>query len=92
MYSREAIRAKSQMENSRPFSEMQLPLPLPLQTVTHYVFGSTRNVLAGAGLCYALENKKYLELPLVILFPSIYAGYNVYSNRDGVAQWIRKIF
>ena len=80
MYSREAIRVKSQMENSPTFSEM---------VTTHYVFGSTRNILAGAGLCYALENKKYVELPLTILFPSIYAGYNVYKNKEKVAQWIR---
>ena len=62
-----------------------------MQTITHYVFGSTRNVLAGAGISYALEHQKYVELPLVILFPSIYAGYNVYKNKEGVVQWIKQI-
>ena len=58
--------------------------------VQHYVFGTTRNILAGAGLCYAIQNQNYLEVPLTIFFPSVYAGYHLYKNKDPVAKWIRQ--
>jgi hypothetical protein len=59
--------------------------------VRHYIFGSTRNILAGAGLCYALQREKYIEVPLTIFFPSIYAGYHLYYNKDNVVKWVKKL-
>ena len=68
---------------------MQTQIPkLP----THYfVYGTVRNILAGAGLCYAVENKRYLEIPFTIFFPSVYAGYHVYKNKETVVGWIREV-
>ncbi len=57
--------------------------------VQHIVFSTTRNVLAGAGICYALQNEKYVEVPLTVIFPSIYAGYQLYNNKEKVTQWIK---
>jgi len=66
---------------------------LPPETtkyVTHYIFGSTRNILLGASLAYAVEKKEnYLYFPIILLFPSIYAGYNIYNNREAIKQWLR---
>jgi hypothetical protein len=59
--------------------------------IQHYVFGTTRNILAGAGLCYSIQNEKYLEIPLTILFPSIYAGYHIYKNNEKVVKWVKNI-
>ena len=56
--------------------------------IQHYVFGTTRNILAGMGLCYAIENQKYLHVPLTIFFPSIYAGYHLYKNKKNIIQLI----
>ena len=42
------------------------------------------NILLGAGLCYAIENKTYSDIPLIILFPSIFTGYNIYKNRKEI--------
>ena len=56
--------------------------------VQHYMYGVTRNIFAGAGLCYAVEKKNYLEIPLTICFPSIYAGYHIYKNRGKLEEWI----
>ena len=39
------------------------------------------NMLIGGGLCYAMENEKYFHIPIIILFPSIFTGYNIYKNR-----------
>lgn len=64
---------------------------MTIQTIAmqHFVFSTSRNVLAGAGICYALQNQKYIELPLTIVFPSVYAGYQLYNNKEKVAQWIK---
>ena len=57
----------------------------------HYIiFGTTRNILAGAGLCYAIQQEKYLEIPLTLITPSIYAGYHLFKQKENVISWIKK--
>jgi len=46
-------------------------------------------MLLGAGLYYAVERKEHLHIPIVALFPSIYAGYHLYKHRDDAAAWIK---
>lgn len=46
----------------------------------------------GGGLCYALEEKKYIHIPVVFLFPSIYCGYNMYKNRNAIINFYMKQF
>jgi hypothetical protein len=58
--------------------------------VTNYVFGTTRNVLLGSGLAYAVQNEFYLHVPVIVIFPSIYAGYQMYSNKENIISWINK--
>ena len=36
-------------------------------------------MILGAGLAYAVEQEKYAHIPFVILFPTAYAGYHMYS-------------
>ena len=55
---------------------------------TLYVGGTLRNVLLGAGLHYAVESEKYTHIPLILIFPSIYAGYHAHRNKDAVVDWI----
>jgi hypothetical protein len=59
-----------------------------IQTIQHHFYGSTRNIIAGAALCYSIQNKRYIEAPLTILFPSIYAGYHLYKNKEHIADWV----
>jgi len=59
--------------------------------IQHYVFGTTRNILAGAGLAYAVQNQRYLEIPFTIFTPSIYAGYHLYSNKEKITEWIKDV-
>jgi hypothetical protein len=56
--------------------------------LTHYVMGFPRSLVLGMGLSYAIETKKYLHIPLTILFPSVYAGYQAYKNRNDIMQWL----
>jgi hypothetical protein len=63
---------------------------IPTFALQHYVYGSTRNILAGAGICYSLQNQKYLHSPLALFFPSIYAGYHLYKNKDEIVEWLHK--
>ena len=58
--------------------------------VTTYVFGTQRNILLGAGLSFAVERKEYMHIPLVAIFPSIYAGYHLYKYRYDVVSWLRR--
>jgi hypothetical protein len=60
------------------------------KVVTNYVFGTTRNVLLGGGLAYAMQNEFYLHIPVIVIFPSIYTGYQMYSNKDNIISWINK--
>jgi len=71
------------------YPEMQRIAAEPANMITTYVFGTSRNILLGAGLCYALERKEYMHIPLVTMFPSIYAGYHLYKHRDDAAVWLR---
>jgi hypothetical protein len=60
------------------------------KVLTYYVYGTVRGLLAGAGLCHAVQNKKYEEIPLTLFFPSVYAGYHVYKNKESAVQWIKE--
>jgi len=61
----------------------------PIRYITNHHFGSFRNVLLGAGLCYAVQNEKYTHLPVIFIFPSIYAGYNLFENKEDVIKWLK---
>jgi uncharacterized membrane protein YeiH len=63
----------------------------PIKFITNYHLGSIRNVLLGAGLCYAVQNEKYIHLPIIFFVPSIYAGYNLYENKDEVVKWLKNL-
>lgn len=58
--------------------------------VTQYVSGTSRNFFLGSGLCYAIQNEKYWDIPLLFLFPAIYAGYNTFKNKDDIVKYINQ--
>jgi len=63
-----------------------------VQTVSQTVrtVGTTSYLLlgtvSGAGMAYAAQREKYLQVPLAFLFPPFYAGYHLYKNKDSVIQ------
>jgi hypothetical protein len=62
--------------------------PETTRYVTNYMFGPTRNILLGMSLAYAYEKEKYLHFPIILLFPSIYAGYHIYKNKESIKEWL----
>lgn len=52
----------------------------------HYTW--QRSVLMGAGLAYAWSTDRAIHTPLIVLVPSVYAGYHTYKNRQGVRDFI----
>ena len=56
--------------------------------LTHQLLTPSRSFLLGGGLYYSLSIEKYWHIPLVILFPSAYAGYHTFKNRDAVKKFI----
>lgn len=62
--------------------------PETTRYVTNYMFGPTRNILMGMSLAYAYEKEKYLHLPIIFLFPSVYAGYHIYKNKESMKEWL----
>ena len=83
---------KAQLKILSQYTLMQFQkLAEPMRYITNYHLGSFRNVLLGAGLCFAVQNEKYTHLPIIILVPSIYAGYNLFENKDSVMASL-KIF
>ena len=56
--------------------------------IYNYAFGPVRNLILGAGLYYAIKNKYYSHIPIIILFPSIYCGYNSFENKEEIIKWL----
>jgi hypothetical protein len=65
-------------------------IPKIPKIIPYNVYGTLRNLFAGAGLCYALQNKKYEEIPLALVVPSVYVGYHVYKNKEDVVRWVKE--
>jgi hypothetical protein len=64
---------------------------LPPETtryITHHIFGSTRSILMGSSLAYAVQKENYLHFPLIILFPLVYTGYHMYNNKEVIKEWL----
>lgn len=61
------------------------------QIIYNYILGPTRNLLLGAGLCYALKKQEYVHIPLIVLFPSVYAGYHLYENKERIIWFVRDL-
>jgi hypothetical protein len=62
--------------------------PETTKHVINYMIGPTRNILMGMSFAYATEKQKYIHLPIIFLFPSIYAGYHIYKNKEAIKEWI----
>ena len=60
-------------------------------TQRHVIFTPARNFLCGAGLAYSISNEKYAHIPLIVVVPSAYAGYQVYIHRDKIADWFKTV-
>jgi len=58
------------------------------KVITTHVLGSTRNLLLGASLGYSIQTEKYIDIPIIILFPSIYTGYQLYTNKEQIVNWL----
>jgi hypothetical protein len=63
---------------------------LNTKTIRLITNSSINGLLIGAGICYTIQSEKYIHIPLVILFPSVYSGYHSYKNKDKILEWIRK--
>lgn len=60
-------------------------IPVKKRTITISNFS---NILIGAGLCYSIENEKYSDIPIILLFPSVFTGYNIYKNRREIYKFL----
>jgi hypothetical protein len=62
----------------------QIPTRYVLQHITPF-----RSILAGAGFAYAIEKENYIHLPVVLVFPAVYAGYHLYKNKNDLINLIK---
>jgi hypothetical protein len=62
------------------------------KTITHQLLHvtPTRSFILGAGLYYSVSIEKYWHIPLVILFPSAYAGYHSFKNKEIIRKYINE--
>ena len=63
-------------------------LTIPISIMKSMIPNSISLFFLGGGLCYILEEKKYTHIPLFVLFPEAYCGYNIYKNRDTAIKYI----
>lgn len=65
-----------------------------MNSLMHPIMTYTANAgsmfFLGCGIAYIIEEKKYEHLPIFVLFPSIYCGYNMYKNRDKIIKYVLK--
>jgi len=59
--------------------------------VINHMVGPTRNILLGAGLCYAIKQEYYLHIPLIVVFPSVYVGYHMYENKEQLIKLAKEL-
>ena len=61
-----------------------------LPSINHYISSNVKSYFfLGGGLSFALERKKYIEIPIVLLLPTAYCGYHIYKNRSSILQYIK---
>lgn len=60
------------------------------KVITLGIFGTTRNILLGLSLGYAVQNEKYYHIPIIFFVPSIYTGYQVFQNKEILISYIKK--
>lgn len=59
----------------------------------HYIhIGIGRGFLLGSSLAYAIEKEKYLEIPILLIFPTPYSGYYAYKNKENIIKFINNNF
>jgi hypothetical protein len=56
--------------------------------ISHRHFTPFRNILLGAGLAYAWSTDRAMHTPLIVIAPSVYAGYQGYKGRDKIKAYI----
>jgi len=59
--------------------------------IIHHLNGTARNVLCGMSLCYVVKKEQFVDIPAILLFPAVYAGYRAYENKDAIVGWMREV-
>jgi hypothetical protein len=60
------------------------------RVLNHTVFTASRNIMMGASLYYMVENETWWHAPIIVLFPSVYTGYQSFKHRDAIRSWMSK--
>ncbi len=46
------------------------------------------NLFRGIGTAHCIDTKEYFQLPLPILFPSMFIGYKMYKYKNDIKKFI----
>jgi hypothetical protein len=65
-------------------------LTIPISIMKSMIPNSISLFFLGCGTAYILETKNYTHIPLFVLFPEAYCGYNMYKHRDAAIKYIVK--
>ena len=52
------------------------------------VYSYVSNLLKGIGIAHCIDTKEYIQLPLPILFPSMFIGYKAYTYKNDIKKFI----
>jgi hypothetical protein len=52
------------------------------------VYTYVTNLFRGFGIAHCIDTKEYIQLPLPILFPSIFIGYKAYTYKNDIKKFI----
>jgi hypothetical protein len=65
-------------------------LTIPISIMKSAIPNALSMLFLGGGTAYILETKNYSHIPLFLLFPEAYCGYNIYKHRDTIIKYIVK--
>ena len=49
------------------------------------IISPIHGLILGSSLCFAIDRKKYSHIPIILIAPSIYCGYQLYNNKKILA-------
>ena len=61
-----------------------------IESIISHLYGNgvMRNIIGGAALCYAIQNRKYNHIPIILIFPSAYTGYQAFNHKEKIVDWL----
>lgn len=56
--------------------------------INTYVYTYISTLFKGVGIAHCIDTNEYFQLPIPLLFPSIFIGYKAYKYKNDIKKFI----